>query len=72
LRASKPAAGTVAQKVVDIYTGWMDQAAIEARGTAPLQPFLDQISAVSDKTTLQKLLGSVGFSAPFGVHWTQE
>jgi endothelin-converting enzyme/putative endopeptidase len=45
----------------------MDEAAIEARGTAPLQPFLDQINAVSDKAALQKVMGSAGFNAPFGM-----
>src|SRR5678816_1457539 len=64
--ASKPASGSVEQKVADLYAGWMDQAGIEARGTEPLQPFLAQIDAVKDKAGLMQLLGSIDFQAPFG------
>jgi putative endopeptidase len=67
LAASKPAAGSVDQKVADIYASWMDQAAIEARGLEPLQPFLARIDAVKDKTGLMQLVGSIDFQAPFGV-----
>ncbi|HEY7642973.1 MAG TPA: M13 family metallopeptidase [Steroidobacteraceae bacterium] len=67
LAASKPAPGSVEQKVADLYAGWMDQAAIEARGTEPLQPFLAQIDAVKDQAGLMRLVGSVDFQAPFGV-----
>lgn len=41
LAAEKPGPGTTAAKVGDMYTSWMDEAAIEARGLAPLQPYLD-------------------------------
>jgi putative endopeptidase len=67
LAGSKPAAGSVEQKVADLYAGWMDEAAIEARGLEPLQPFLSQIDAVKDKAGLMKLIGSIDFQAPFGV-----
>jgi putative endopeptidase len=67
LAASKPAAGSVDQKVADIYASWMDQAAIEARGLEPLQPFLARIDAVKDKAGLMQLVGSIDFQAPFGV-----
>jgi endothelin-converting enzyme/putative endopeptidase len=67
LAASKPAAGSVEQKVADLYAGWMDQAAIEARGLEPLQPFLAQIDAVKDKAGLMQLVGSIDFQAPFGL-----
>ena len=67
LAASKPSAGSVEQKVADLYGGWMDEAAIEARGLAPLQPFLSRIAAVKDKAGLTGLLGSLDYQAPFGV-----
>ena len=35
-------AGSLAQKVGDYYTSYMDEAAIEAKGLAPLQPTLDR------------------------------
>jgi endothelin-converting enzyme/putative endopeptidase len=67
LAASKPSPGSVEQKVADLYAGWMDEAGIEARGNAPLQPFLAQIDAVKDKAGLMGLVGTVDFQAPFGV-----
>src|SRR5262245_55980016 len=67
LSASKPAPGSVEQKVRDMYAGWMDEAAIEARGLEPLRPYLSQIDAVKDKAGLMQLVGSVDFQAPFAV-----
>ncbi|HKU17625.1 MAG TPA: M13 family metallopeptidase [Steroidobacteraceae bacterium] len=67
LAATRPAAGSVEQKVADMYAGWMDEAAIEARGLEPLQPFLAQIDAMKNRTDLMRLVGSVDFQAPFGL-----
>ncbi|MEJ0086104.1 MAG: M13 family metallopeptidase [Pseudomonadota bacterium] len=67
LAASKPAAGSVDQKVADLYASWMDDAGIEARGIEPLKPYLAQIDAAKDKTDLMKLVGSIDFQAPFNV-----
>ena len=67
LAAQKPAAGTTAAKVGDMYSSWMDEAAIEARGIAPLQPYLDRINAVTDTAGVIALMGTTDFAAPFGV-----
>ena len=40
--------GRIGQQIGDFYASWMDEAAIEARGTAPLKPYLDAIAAVKD------------------------
>ena len=37
------------QQVNDLYGAFMDQAAIEARGLAPLQPCLKRIAGISNK-----------------------
>ena len=42
--AANPTSPT-AQKIGDAYAAWMDQAAIDARGLAPLKPYLDRIEA---------------------------
>src|SRR5436190_5372110 len=47
--ASRGAPGTVAQKVGDLYAGWMDEAGIESRGIAPLTPYLDKIAAAKTR-----------------------
>jgi putative endopeptidase len=46
--ASKGMAGSEAQKVGDYYAGFMDEAAIEAAGIAPIQADLDRIAAIKD------------------------
>jgi endothelin-converting enzyme/putative endopeptidase len=67
LAAEKPGPGTTAAKVGDMYTSWMDEAAIEARGLAPLQPYLDQIAAVTDTAGVLALMATTEFAAPFGL-----
>lgn len=67
LAATTPAAGSVDQKVADIYASWMDEAGIEARGIEPLKPFLAQIDAAKNQSDLMKLVGTVDFQAPFSV-----
>ena len=45
-------------QVGDFYAAYMDEAAIEARGLAPLKPRLDAIAAVSDVASLSRALGA--------------
>ena len=54
--ASEPV-GSVARKVADFRAAYLNEAAIEARGLAPLKPFLDSINQVPDKAALTRLLG---------------
>ncbi|GAB3047709.1 M13 family metallopeptidase [Stenotrophomonas tumulicola] len=42
----------------DYYAGFMDEAGIEQRGLAPLQPQLQAIDALADKAALARALGS--------------
>src|SRR5829696_5884804 len=45
--AQNPAgSGQIGQQVGDFYASWMDEATIAAKGTTPLKPHLDRISAV--------------------------
>lgn len=59
--------GATGKQVGDFYATWMDEAAIEAKGAAPLQPYLAKIDAVKDLTDLQTLFASVGYSSPVGI-----
>ena len=52
------AAGSDAQKIADYHASYMDEAAIEAKGLAPLQPTLDRIAAVGDRKSLARVLGA--------------
>lgn len=63
--AANPASfGASGKQIGDLYASWMDQAAIDARGTASLQPYLAKIAAVQDKAALQTLFASVGYASP--------
>jgi len=50
-------AGSVAQKVGDYYASYMDVDGVEARGAAPLQPYLAKIDALKTSRDLSRLLG---------------
>ncbi|HEV7238118.1 MAG TPA: M13 family metallopeptidase [Thermoanaerobaculia bacterium] len=50
-------AGSTARKVADFRAAYLNEAAIEARGLASLQPLLDRVEKVSDKAELTRLLG---------------
>jgi putative endopeptidase len=45
------------RKIGDFYRAFMDAAAIEAKGLAPVQPDLDAIAALADKQALARMLG---------------
>jgi putative endopeptidase len=49
--------GTAARAVADFRAAWADEAAIEARGIAPIRLVLDSIDRVRDKVALTRLLG---------------
>ncbi|MGA2359447.1 MAG: M13 family metallopeptidase [Terriglobales bacterium] len=54
---SNPPAGSGARKVADLYNSYMDEATIETKGLASLQPHLDAITAIQDKHGLARALG---------------
>ncbi len=65
--SGSPAVGTVAAKVGDAYASFMDEAAVEARGTAPLEPLLEAVRSVRDRASLLAALGHlfrVGVGGP--------
>ena len=51
------AEGSAAQRVGDFYASLVDQAAIDVKGLAPLQPELDRIAAIADRAALSRALG---------------
>jgi putative endopeptidase len=54
---SNPPAGSGSRKVADLYNSFMNEAAIESKGIAPLRPHLDAIAAIRDKRELTRALG---------------
>jgi len=66
IAAARPPRGTVEQKIADLYAAAMDESAIEARGSAPLQPFLQRIRAITTLDGLFDIMGVIGFNSPIG------
>ena len=55
---TNPAPGSNGRKIADYYAAYLDRAAIDARGAAPLQPHLARIAAISDRRALSAALGA--------------
>lgn len=58
LEKSNPAAGSNERKIADYYAAFMDEAGIESRGLAPLQPKLDSVNAIADAAGLSRYFGA--------------
>jgi putative endopeptidase len=50
-------AGSGPRKIADLYNSYMDEATIESRGLAPLEPHLKAITAIHNKQELAHALG---------------
>ena len=69
--ASRDAApGSDIRKIGDFYSSFMDEAGIEAKGLAPLEPYLDAIRKISDRGALSEAFGAAnrwGSGTPLSV-----
>ena len=64
------AAGSLNEKIGITYASFMDAAAIEAKGAAPLKPYLDAIAAISTPTDLARAFAQAnrrGVATPIGM-----
>jgi endothelin-converting enzyme/putative endopeptidase len=68
LAAAPRAAGSVQQKVADLYGSWMDEAAVEARGIEPLKADLEAIAAARTKRDIVALMGKVDHASPVALY----
>ncbi len=74
-QAQKQPANAGQRKVGDLYASFMDEAKLEALGTAPLTPELARIDGIKDGSDIARLIahnGSVGVDAPFGLYVHQD
>jgi len=55
--AGKAAEGSEERKAGDYYASYLDEAAIEMRGLAPLEPVLKDIAAIADRKSLSRWIG---------------
>jgi predicted metalloendopeptidase len=51
-------AGGDTRRIADFYSSFMDEAAIESKGIAPLKPQFSAIAAIADRHALARMLGS--------------
>lgn len=54
---SNAAAGSDKRKIADLYSSYMNEAAIEKAGLTPVQPLLKKFAAIKDKKELARALG---------------
>ena len=54
-----PSRSAVDQKIGDYYYSCMDEAAIEAKGTAPLKPYMDKISGIKSSSDVPAVLAGL-------------
>ena len=57
--ADNSSRSAVNQKIGDYYYSCMDEAAIEAKGIAPLKPYMDSINAMKNKSDVPAVLGGL-------------
>ena len=72
---ANPAPGSVEAKIGTTYASFMDQAAIEKAGAAPLKPYLDRIAAIKTPTELATAFGEAtrhGMDVPIGAGVQQD
>ena len=65
--AARNPVNATARQIGDFYAAWMDEAGIEARGLAPVRPYLARIAAVKDRRQLVALMMTPGFASPVDV-----
>lgn len=65
LAAENAPIDTLEGKIGAVYNAFMNADAIEAKGLAPAQPYLDQIAALETREDLAKIFGQVGFWSPY-------
>src|SRR6185295_19072306 len=68
LKSTQPAAGSVQQKVLDLYNSWMDESGIETRGREPLQPYLAAIDAAKTKADVLRLMSKPDYASPISLY----
>ena len=65
--AARNPENATARQIGDFYAAWMDEKGIEARGTAPLKPYLAKIATVKTKGQLVALMATPGYASPIDI-----
>src|SRR6476619_3165129 len=65
--ANDPNRDHLGQQIGDFYSSFMNTAAIEAAGTAPLKPYLAEINGAKTRAQILSLFIKPGFASPVEV-----
>src|SRR6185369_10431784 len=65
--AGDPNRDHLGQQIGDFYSSFVDTAAIDAAGNAPLKPYLAEIAAAKSRSQLLSLFMKPGFASPVDV-----
>ncbi|MFL6693035.1 MAG: M13 family metallopeptidase, partial [Ramlibacter sp.] len=75
LKDSTRRRGSEAQKIADLYAGFLDEARLDALGLEPLKAEFARVDAIADRRMLASLIGSLNrtdVTAPFDVQVHQD
>jgi endothelin-converting enzyme/putative endopeptidase len=67
--------GSIDQQITDFYSSCMDQSRIDALGSKPIQPLLEEVRALKDSAALQaewQKLDALQMGMPFGITATPD
>jgi endothelin-converting enzyme/putative endopeptidase len=56
------------RQIADFYAAWMDEAGLEARGLAPLKPYLARIAGLSTRDQVVQLMAEPGYASPIDIY----
>ena len=56
-----------ARQIADLYAAWMDEKGVDARGLAPLRPYLVRIDAVATRDQLVELMAEPSYASPVDI-----
>lgn len=59
-----------AQRIAAVWTAWMDEKGIAARGVASLQPLVARIAAIKTRRELMEAMTEPGFASAIGIYVT--
>ncbi len=65
--AGKHPSDPVSRQIGDFWAAWMDEGGIEARGLAPLKPYLARIDTVTSRDQLARLIFTPGYASPIDI-----
>ena len=69
LAVKKSAPGSIEQKIGDYYRSYMDTAAIDAAGLAPIQPEIDLINSAKTHEDIAVLFGKIDLPTQSPIGW---